>query len=245
MAGRVVMVSGASSGVGEATALALAAGGAHVIAGARRADRLADLIERIGTAGGTAQALPMDITSESSVARGFEQIRTQHGKLDGLVNAAGRMGRGGGIYTDTADWRASIETNLLGVMLVVHAALPLMLANRGATIVNVSSTATNSLNVGSAPYSSAKVGVNIFSEALRRELVPHGVRVTVVSPGLIATEFASHAPDEATKVRYQKWLTAMTPLAAADVANEIVHVLGLPPHVNLSAVVMRPAEQDD
>lgn len=245
LAGRVVLVTGASSGAGEATALALAAAGATVVAAARRADRLADLVGRIGSSGGTAEALELDVVNDAQIEHGIDHLRARHGRLDGLVNCAGRMGRGGGIYTDTADWRSSIETNLLGLMLVTRAAVPLMLGNRGATIVNVSSTATRTITVGSAPYGAAKAGVNAFTEGLRKELGPQGIRVTLLLPGLIATEFFETAPDEATKDRYRKWLDAITALQPADIANAIVHVMAEPWYVNINEMMVRPTEQDE
>ena len=237
---RIVLVTGASSGIGEGIALALAAAGATVVVTARRAERIATLAKRIGDYGGRALAVELDVLDDSSIARGIEAVRTAYGRLDGLVNNAGVLGRGAAGDPDISDWRRSVETNMLGAMLVTHAALPLLkAATDGADIVMVSSTAARNPNVGSAPYGAAKAGLNAFSESLRKEVAPQGMRVTVVQPGLVTSEFYSHQPGDVRR----PWMKELEPLLPSDVGDAIVFVLSQPRRVNINELTIRPTGQ--
>lgn len=240
LAKRIILVTGASSGIGEGIALALAAAGATVVVAARRAERIAILAQRIADYGGTALAVELDVLDDSSIARGIERIRTTYGRLDGLVNNAGVLGRGAAGDADISEWRPSIETNLLGAMLVTHTALPLLnAATGGADIVNISSTAARSPNAGSAPYGAAKAGLNAFTESLRKEVAPQGMRVTVVQPGLVTTEFYSHQPGDVRR----PWMKELDPLLPSDVGDAIVFVLSQPRRVNINELMIRPTGQ--
>ena len=244
LSGHVVLVTGASSGIGEGVALAFAAEGATVVAAGRRADRVAALADRIVKSGGTAMPLELDVTDETKTRSGIERIRHRYGRLDVLVNSAGIMLSARVADADPTDWRTMIDANLFGLMLVTHAALPLLKAN-GGHIFNVSSISARLANAGSPGYAASKAAVGAFSESLRKELSSQGVRVTVVMPGIVETELFSHLKDEATKERFGNMIRAMTPLQPADIANAIVFANLQPPHVSINELVIRPTQQPE
>src|SRR4051812_19824147 len=181
--GRAVAITGATSGIGEATALAAVRAGASVALAGRRADRLDDLARRIADEGGTAVALPTDVTVEDEARAFVQHAYEQLGRLDALVNNAGVMLLGPIIGADTNEWRQMIEVNCLGLLYCTHAALPVMAEAGGGHIVNVASTAGRRARLGSGVYNMTKFGVVGFSEALRQEALHAGIRVTVVEPG--------------------------------------------------------------
>ena len=185
LSGKAVAITGASSGIGEATALALARAGASVALGARRRDRIEALAQRIeDEAGATAVALEVDVADEAQ-ARAFVAGATERlGRLDVLINNAGVMLLGPVESGDPDDWRRMVEVNLLGLLYCTHAALPIMREQGGGDIVNISSIAGRSARAGSAVYNLTKFGVNAFSEGLRQEVTEGGIRVIVVEPGL-------------------------------------------------------------
>jgi len=244
LAGRVVLVTGASSGIGEGVALAFGAEGATVVTAARRADRLAGLAERIGAAGGIAFPLAVDVTDEAQIREGIESIRKRYGRLDVLVNNAGTMLSARVADADPADWRAMIDANLIGLMVVTHAAFPLIrAAGASGHIFNVSSISARLANAGSPGYAASKAGVGAFTESLRKELAPQGVRVTLVMPGIVETELFTHLKDPGTRERFGNMIKAMTPLQPADVANAIVFAYLQPPHVSINELIIRPTAQ--
>jgi NADP-dependent 3-hydroxy acid dehydrogenase YdfG len=242
LSGRVVLVTGASSGIGEGVALAFAAEGATVVAAGRRADRVTALAQRIVTGGGTAMPLELDVTDETKTRSGIEQIRERYGRLDVLVNNAGIMLSARVGDADPADWRTMIDANLFGLMLVTHAALPLLKAN-GGHIFNVSSISARLANAGSPGYAASKAAVGAFTESLRKELSSQGVRVSLVMPGIVETELFTHLKDEATKERFGNMIRAMTPLQPADIANAIVFANLQPAHVSINELIIRPTQQ--
>jgi NADP-dependent 3-hydroxy acid dehydrogenase YdfG len=188
----VAAVTGASSGIGEATALALAEAGAAVAVGARRADRLEDLVGRIEAGGGRAMALPVDVGEETRARAFVEQARERLGRLDVLVNNAGVMLLGPFEESDPEEWRRMIDVNLYGVLYPTAAALPLMREQGSGHIVNVSSVAGRRASANSAVYNLTKFGVTAFSEALRQETFAAGIRVTSLEPGYVETELREH-----------------------------------------------------
>ncbi|MET8285907.1 SDR family NAD(P)-dependent oxidoreductase [Streptomyces sp. NPDC005132] len=177
--GRVVLVTGASSGIGRAIAIALSKAGARVAAGARRADRVRSLAE---DAPGEVLALELDVTDPQSVRDAVEATVERFGTLDVLVNNAGVMLSGQILGADTTEWTRMVETNLLGSMYAVHSALPHLLLSKGA-VVQISSTSGRVSSAASGVYAATKFGVTAFSEALRQEVTEQGVRVVVVEPG--------------------------------------------------------------
>src|SRR5918992_4268145 len=190
--GRKAAVTGASSGIGEATALELARAGAAVAVGARRRDRLDGLVEKVEADGGRALAIEVDV-SDQAQARSF--VETAHSELGGLsilVNNAGVMLLGPVEGADLEDWRRMIDVNVLGLLYCTHAALPLMREGGGGDIVNVSSVAGRTAAMGSAVYNFTKWGVVGFSEALRQEALHSNIRVTVIEPGFVDTELQGH-----------------------------------------------------
>ena len=242
--GRKAVVTGGSSGIGEATALALAAEGAEVALGARRKDRLEEIAERISSDGGTAHAFEVDV-SEEAAAKGFvEGAAERMGGLDILVNNAGVMLLGPIDGADTGEWRQMVGVNLLGLLYCTHAALPLMREGGGGHIVNLSSVAGRQANLGSGVYNLTKWGVNGFSEALRQEAMHSGIRVTIVEPGFVATELQEQNTNPAVLEAIEKMREQIGEvLEAEDIANAIVYTVSEPQRVNINEVLIRPTGQ--
>jgi NADP-dependent 3-hydroxy acid dehydrogenase YdfG len=241
---KVALITGASSGIGEATALALAAHGIRVAVAARRADRIEALAERIRAAGGQAVAAMADVTDEQQARAMVSHAHEQWGRLDILVNNAGLMLLGPIAEADTEDWRRMINTNLLGLLYTTHAALPIMKAQQRGHIVNISSVAGRVARAGSGVYNATKWGVGAFSEALRQECIPDHIRVTVIEPGMVDTELASHITHAAAKEGVRQRMQAITPLRSEDIANAILYAVTQPAHVDVNEMLIRPTEQD-
>ncbi|WP_223628977.1 SDR family NAD(P)-dependent oxidoreductase [Microbacterium sp. EST19A] len=237
--GKVALVTGASSGIGEAIALSLSAAGARVAIGARRGDRLRELADR---ADGEILPLTMDVGDQSSVRHAVAATVERFGRLDVLVNGAGVMLTGMVQGADTAEWDAMIRTNLLGTMYVTHAALPHLLLSKG-TVVQVSSTAARVSSAGSAVYAASKFGVAAFSEALRQEVTAQGVRVVVVAPGFTDTELVSHITDQTTREMAAQMKTRLRLLQPADIASAVMYAVTQPEHVSVNEILIRPTDQ--
>lgn len=244
LSGRVAAVTGATSGIGEATALALAQAGAAVAVAGRRADRLDSLAQRIESEGGKALAIPTDVADEGQASAFVTRAQEELGGLSILVNNAGVMLLGPVTGASTDEWRQMIDVNLLGLLYCTHAALPLMAQDGGGDIVNVSSTAGRQATLGAAVYNLTKFGVCAFTEALRQEALHAGIRVSVVEPGMVATELLDHNTnpmvlEAAKKMREQ----VGEPLHADDIARAIVYTVSQPPHVAVNEVLVRPSRQ--
>src|SRR5688500_14633256 len=192
LSGRAIAITGATSGIGEATAVLAAAAGASVALAGRREDRLSALAARINDEGGRAVALPTDVAVEDEARAFVQHAYEQLGRLDVLVNNAGVMLLGPVTGADTSEWRQMLNVNCLGLLYCTHAALPVMGEQGGGHIVNVSSVAGRRAQLGSAVYNMTKFGVTAFSEALRQEALFSGIRVTVVEPGYVETELQGH-----------------------------------------------------
>jgi len=242
--GRIALVTGASSGIGEATALALSAAGAKVAVAARRRERLDALSAHIHANGGEALVVVADFAKEDQAQRAVRETEAHFGRLDILVNNAGVMYLEPVATADLGRWRHMFELNMLGLIAATQAALPGMGARRDGHIVNVSSTAGRVANAGSAAYAGTKFGVVGFSEALRKEVYKDGIRVTVIEPGAVATELREHIAHEATRQAINAWAEGMRQLQPEDVANAIVYCVSQPPHVNINEVLMRPTDQE-
>jgi clavulanate-9-aldehyde reducatase len=242
LASQVVAVTGASSGIGEATALACARAGAALALAARREDRIAALAERIAGEGGRALAVPTDVGEEDQARAFIERTHAELGRLDVLVNNAGVMLLGPILGAPTEEWRRMIRANVYGVLYCTHAALPLMAAQGSGHIITVSSVAGRVARAGSGVYNLTKFGVGAFSEALRQEAVPAGVRVTLIEPGAVATELPAHNRPEILE-QMAKRFEGITPLAAEDIANAIVFAIGQPANVSVNEVLVRPSGQ--
>ena len=237
--GRAALVTGASSGIGEATARALVAAGARVAAVARRRERLEALA---GESGGAIAAEAADVSTEAGARGAVDFALRTFGRLDLLVNNAGVMLLGPVDVARPDDLRRMVELNLLGVMYASQAALPHLVASRGAVVV-VSSVAGKVARGGFAGYSASKFGVAAFAESLRQEMSPRGVRVTVVSPGIVAPELADHVTHEPSRRALAERVAALTPLRPEDVADAVLYAVSRPPHVAVGEIVIRPTGQ--
>jgi NADP-dependent 3-hydroxy acid dehydrogenase YdfG len=242
LSNQVVAVTGASSGIGEATALACARAGAAVALAARRADRIDALAARISQDGGRAIAVPTDVGDEAQAREFVQRAHAELGHLDVLVNNAGVMLLGPIENAPTEEWRRMIHANLFGVLYCTHAALPLMREQGSGHIVNVSSVAGRIARAGSGVYNLTKWGVGAFSESLRQEAVPMGVRVTIIEPGAVATELPGHNRPEIREVIATSFAD-VTPLASEDIAGAILYAIGQPPNVSINEVLVRPSGQ--
>lgn len=246
--GTVALVTGASSGIGEATARALAAEGAAVAVVARRKDRLEALAEQIEGAGGTALVIESDITDQeqarASVARTAEQL----GRLDTVVNNAGVMLLGPIEDAPTDEWERMIDLNLKGLLYVAHAAVPhLKEAAAGAPrevadLVNISSVAGRVARLGSGVYNLTKFGVGAFTESMRQEFAGRHVRVSVVEPGAVSTELASHNREE-VREQMMKRFEGVERLVSEDIADAIAYIVTRPRRVAVNELLIRPTEQ--
>lgn len=246
--GAVALVTGASSGIGEATARALAGEGARVALVARRRERLEALAGELADAGGTAMVLALDITDPEQARNAVERSAAELGRLDILVNNAGQMLLGPIENAPTEEWERMIDLNLKALISTTHAAVPHLLAaaadgSRGcADVVNVSSVAGRVARSGSAVYNLTKFGVGAFSESFRQEFAKRRVRSTIVEPGAVSTELTDHLRPQAREQIDQR-LAGVERLSAADVATTIVFALTRPAHVSLNEILIRPTDQ--
>ncbi len=247
LAGTVALVTGASSGIGAASAAALAAQGAAVALAARRVDRLDTLADSIRDQGGTALVLECDITDEQQAAGAVERTVAELGRLDTLINNAGVMLLGPVAAAPMSEWQQMVELNLLGLLYCAHAALPHLLRAAGdgprqvADMVNISSVAGRAARNGNGVYSLTKHGVGAFSESLRQEVARRYVRVCLIEPGATATELASHnRPEVLEGIRNQFGQL----MEAGDIADAVTYVVTRPRHVAVNEMLIRPTEQE-
>jgi NADP-dependent 3-hydroxy acid dehydrogenase YdfG len=246
--GTVALVTGASSGIGEATALALAEQGAAVALAARRSDRLDALATKIRAGGGTVLPLTADITDEQQARDVVERTVAELGRLDTLVNNAGVMLLGPAVGAPLAEWQQMVQINLLGLLYCAHAALPHLLRaadddpRHVADMVNVSSIAGRVARSGSGVYNATKHGVGAFSEALRQEVTGRHVRVSLVEPGAVETELAGHNRPEILEGLRRRF-AGMERMQAGDIADAITYIVTRPRRVAINEVLIRPTEQ--
>jgi NADP-dependent 3-hydroxy acid dehydrogenase YdfG len=249
LSGTTALVTGASSGIGEATAVHLAASGASVALVARRRDRLQELASRIERSGGTALVLEADVTDRAQAQDAVAQTVERLGRLDVLVNNAGVMLLGPAEHAPVEEWQRMVELNVLGLMYCAHAALPHLLAaaqdgpRQVADMVNVSSVAGRVARAGSGVYNATKFGVGAFSESLRQELTKRHVRVSLVEPGAVETELAGHNRPEVLEGMRTRF-AGMQRLQADDVADAISYVVTRPRHVAINELLVRPTDQE-
>ena len=245
--GTVALVTGASSGIGEATAVALAAEGARVAVAARRRDRLEALADRIGR--DQVLVLETDVTDEAQAREMVDRTVAEFGRLDTLVNNAGVMLLGPIVDAPVEEWRRMVELNVLGLLYCTHAALPHLLSaaeaepRRVADVVNVSSVAGRVARLGSGVYNATKFGVVAFSESLRQEVTRRHVRVTVIEPGAVATELATHLRPEVLEGMMATF-GPMEMLRSEDIAESIAFTVTRPRRMAVNEVLVRPTEQE-
>jgi len=245
--GAVALVTGASSGIGDATAIALAARGARVAITARRRDRLEALAARIRASGGDALVLEADVTDERQARGAVADTVAHFRRLDILVNNAGVMLLGPIADADVGEWKRMLDLNVSALMYCAHAALPHLLAAAAAgprnvaDLVNVSSVAGRNARAGAGVYNATKFAVGAFSEALRQEVTKKQVRVSLIEPGETATELRDqNRPEVQAKLPPR----SEHPLQAADIADAIVYVVTRAPHVAINEVLIRPTQQE-
>ena len=236
LTGKVVAVTGASSGIGEAIAVACAGAGARVALAARREDRIRGLAERIGGI-----AVPTDVGEEDQARAFIARTEQELGGVDVLVNNAGVMLLGPIAGAPTDEWRAMVHANLFGVLYCTHAALPGMLERGSGTIVNISSTAGRFARLFSGVYNATKFGVNAFSESLRQEVTGRGVRVIVVEPGAVGTELVDqNRPEIAQAIKSQ----IGEALAPEDIARAVLFAVAQPDTMSVNEILIRPTAQE-
>jgi NADP-dependent 3-hydroxy acid dehydrogenase YdfG len=247
--GTVALVTGASSGIGEATARALAEQGATVAVVARRKQRLDELAAQISGAGGRAHVIEADIGDQEQAMAAVAQTAGEFGRLDTVINNAGVMLLGPAVDAPIDEWNQMVAVNVQGLMYVAHAALPHLLAaaesepRRVADLVNISSVAGRVVRNGSAVYNLTKHGVGAFSESVRQEVAKRHVRVSLVEPGATATELSGHMRPE-VRERSLSRLAGVERLRSEDIADAIVYVVTRPRHVAVNEMLVRPTEQD-
>ena len=252
LTGLTAVVTGASSGIGEATALSLAARGASVAVVARRAGRLQDLAAKITSNGGAALPLPADITDAgqaqdviASAAAAFG-----HGRIDILVNNAGVMLLSPAASASMEEWRRMIDLNLTAAAACTHAALPHLLQaaedgpRRVADLVSISSVAGRTVRPVSSVYAATKHGLGAFSESLRQEFTRRHLRVSLVEPGAVATELRDHLRPEIRAVQAKRF-EGLETLQAQDIADAITYIVTRPRHVAINEMLVRPTDQAD
>lgn len=241
--GKIALVTGASSGIGAATARALAREGARIALSARRADRLETLASELRAVGTEVFVHVGDLATSEGAQQAIDATVEALGGLDVLINNAGVMFLGPIEDTDPADWERMIDINLLGLMVASRAAIRPMRARGGGHIVNISSVSGRFAGPTQGGYNATKWGVNGFSEALRREVNGDGIKVTLIEPGVVATELTDHIPHAATKERYESAIATMEMLQSEDIADAIRYVVTRPKRVSINEVLIRPLEQ--
>jgi NADP-dependent 3-hydroxy acid dehydrogenase YdfG len=250
LADTVALVTGASSGIGEATAKRLAAEGAAVAVAARRIDRLEALVGEIEAAGGRALAIEADVTDRARAESLVERTVAELGRLDTVVNNAGVMLLGPAADADIEEWERMVDLNLKGLLYVAKAALPHLLKyadsepRQVTDLVNISSVAGRRARAGSAVYNATKHGVGAFSEALRQEVTERHLRVSLVEPGAVLTELASHNRPEVQEGMKARFGAMADRLEAEDIADAIAYIVTRPRHVAINEILVRPTEQE-
>jgi NADP-dependent 3-hydroxy acid dehydrogenase YdfG len=249
LVGTVALVTGASSGIGAATATMLAARGASVAVAARRKDRLDALAAGLRDQGGTVLVLETDVTVEGRATEAVERTVAELGRLDTLVNNAGVMLLGPMVGAPLSEWQRMVELNVLGLLYCAHAALPHLLdaaqdsPRRVADMVNISSVAGRVARNGSGVYNLTKHGVGAFSESMRQEVARRHVRVSLVEPGATATELAGHNRPEVLE-NLGAQFAGTERMQAEDIADAITYIVTRPRHVAVNEILIRPTEQE-
>lgn len=242
---KTVILTGASSGIGRATALALAREGANVVACARRFDRVEALARQIGEEGGEALPLRCDVRAPNDMENVVQTARKRFGGVDILVANAGIMPVSLMRNLHVAEWMATVDVNIKGVLTSIAAVLPLFLEQKSGHIVTLSSVAGRKVYPGSAVYCATKYAVRALSEGLRMELSPsENIRVTIIEPGAVLTELLESITDQAALQEIQANFKEGRALHAEDIASAIVYAVTRPPHVNVNEILIRPTAQE-
>ncbi|GGW96209.1 SDR family oxidoreductase [Salegentibacter mishustinae] len=243
--GKTIIITGASSGIGEATAKKLSQEGANVILSARREDRLNSLKDEIVKNGGMALVVPADVTNKEDFKKVVSSTLEEFGSIDGIINNAGLMPLSYVKNLHTDEWDKMIDVNIKGVTNGVSAVLPTMMEQKSGNIINISSSAAHKYYPGGAVYCATKAAVKMFTEGLRAELAPHyGINVTSIDPGFVSTELTDTITDDEIKKDMEPMFKELTPLQAEDIAEAIYYSLSQPKRANINDVYIMPTEQE-
>ncbi len=241
---KVVLITGASSGIGFSTALTLSKNGAKIVAGARRTDRLDELKKTIESQDGIIVIKKLDVTQREDCNDFVKTALEKFGRIDALINNAGIMPLSFVKNLKLGEWDRMVDVNIKGVLNCTGAVIPHMLENKSGHIVNISSIAGRVVFPAGSVYCATKFAVTAFSEGLRQELSQRSnIRVTCIEPGVVATELNDTITDTSLK-GYLEAVKKMEPLQAEDIANSILFALASPAHVNINEILIRPVQQE-
>ena len=241
--GKVVIITGASSGLGESAARHLSSLGATVVLGARRVDRIQALAKELTDQGGRALAVATDVTRYLEVQRLADIAIQNYGRIDVLINNAGLMPQSPLERRKIDDWNQTIDVNIKGVLYGIAAVLPYMQKQKSGHIINVSSVAGHKVRTGGAVYAATKHAVRVISEGLRQEVKPYDIRTTVISPGAVDTELTDSItePDVAQNI---KTFYAQVAIPADSFARAVAFAISQPPEVDINEILYRPTRQE-
>ena len=242
IAGKVVVITGASSGIGETTAKHLAASGALVSLGARRRHRLDALVDEIRSAGGKAHARVTDVTRRADVETLVKGAREAYGRVDVIINNAGIMPLSPFERLKVDDWDRMVDINVKGVLYGIAAVLPIMKEQKSGHVINVSSVAGHKVRPGNAIYAATKHAVRVISEGLRMEVKPYGIRTTIISPGAVATELTESVTEPDLQERTRALYAMAVP--ADVIARAIAYAISEPAEVDVNEILVRPTAQE-
>ncbi len=243
IAGKVVVITGASSGLGEATARLLCAEGARVVLGARRADRLTSLAKELTASGGKAIAVTTDVVHRAQVKALVDAAVKAYGRVDVMLNNAGLMPQAPLERLKIDEWDRMIDVNIKGVLYGIAAALPYMKEQKAGHFINVSSVAGHKVGPGFAVYAATKYAVRALSEGLRQEVKPYNIRTTVISPGAVATELPDSVTDPDTAERIHKFYAGVA-ISADSFARVVAFAMSEPEDVDINEILFRPTRQE-
>ena len=241
--GKVVVITGASSGLGEATARLLSAQGASVVLGARRIDRLRVLADELSRRGGKALAVPTDVIQCDQVKRLVDAAVQTYGRIDVMINNAGLMPQALLERLKIDEWNRMIDVNIKGVLYGIAAALPHMKQQKAGHFINVSSVAGHRVGPGFAVYAATKYAVRALSEGLRQEVKPYNIRTTVISPGAVATELPNTVTDPQAAERIRKFYAEVA-IPAESFARAAAFAMSQPEEVDVNEILFRPTRQE-
>jgi NADP-dependent 3-hydroxy acid dehydrogenase YdfG len=241
--GKVVVITGASSGLGEATARHLSEQGASVVLGARREGRIRSLADELTGSRGNALAVATDVTQRDQVQKLVDAAVQTYGRVDVMINNAGLMPQAPLERLQVDEWDRMIDVNIKGVLYGIAAALPYMKQQKSGHVINVSSVAGHKVGPGFAVYAATKHAVRALSEGLRQEVKPYNIRTTVISPGAVATELPQSVTDPDTAERIRKFYAEVA-IPADSFARAVAFAIGQPEEVDVNEILFRPTRQE-
>jgi NADP-dependent 3-hydroxy acid dehydrogenase YdfG len=241
--GKVVVITGASSGMGEAAARHLAAQGASVVLGARRIERLQSLADELNNQGGKALAVETDVTDPNQVQRLVDEAVQTYGRVDVIINNAGLMPHSPLERLKIDDWNRMIDVNIKGVLYGIAAVIPYMKEQKGGHIINVSSVAGHKVRAGGVVYAATKHAVRVISEGLRQEVKPYNIRTTVISPGAVDTELPNSATEPDVAENLHKFYKEFA-IPADSFARAVAFAMSQPEEVDINEILFRPTRQE-